>query len=65
LARETLEVLMQIQKSSSGEFPYAFAGYGEISAALGLHLWPSDLDIFFIFALGEVSMLQACSVCKY
>jgi len=50
---------MQLQRAKTGEFPYAFAGYGEISAALGLHLLPSDLDIFFIFALGEVAFFHS------
>lgn len=32
---------------------YAFAGYGVCSSALGLHAFPSDLDLYLFLALVE------------
>lgn len=53
LAREELELFMQIQRADERRFSYAFQGHGMVDDALGLHKAPSDLDLFFLWALTE------------
>ncbi len=52
LAKEELELMMRIQYPSDGHFSYAFQGNGMLDDA-GIHKDPSDLGIFFAWALGE------------
>ncbi|MFO0551556.1 MAG: hypothetical protein U0271_24425 [Polyangiaceae bacterium] len=53
LAREELELYMRVQFFDSGRFTYAFQGHGVLDDAMGIHHAPSDLDLFFAWALGE------------
>ncbi len=53
LARDTLRLIMSLTHADTGAIPYAFAGHGFHSDALGLHAAPSDLDLFFLLALSE------------
>ncbi|MFO0612422.1 MAG: hypothetical protein U0414_07535 [Polyangiaceae bacterium] len=53
LARAELELYMRVQFAADGRFSYAFQGHGVLDDALGLHAQPSDLDLFFLWALGE------------
>ncbi len=53
LAREMLLLLLSLMRADSGALPYAFAGYGAHSSALGVHAAPSDLDLFLLLALNE------------
>lgn len=53
LARDTLCLIMHLTDGRTGAIPYAFAGYGFVSDALGFHDKPSDLDLFFLLALSE------------
>ena len=53
LARETIELIMGVREVKTGALKYAFAGYGVLSSALGLHEYPSDLDIFFLLMISE------------
>jgi hypothetical protein len=52
LAKAELELYMGIQRADTGAFSYAFQGHGKIDDA-GIHSAPSDLPLFFIWALGE------------
>jgi hypothetical protein len=52
IVRSTLELLMQTQ-DSGGAMTYAWGNVGERSDALGLHEWPSDLDLFLFWAVAE------------
>jgi hypothetical protein len=51
LAKQELKLYMGIQKTD-GSFSYAFQGHGMIDDA-GIHSAPSDLSLFFAWALGE------------
>ncbi|MEW6431063.1 MAG: hypothetical protein AB1730_06100 [Myxococcota bacterium] len=53
LAREELQLFMQVQRADDRRFSYAFQGHGMVDDALGLHKAPSDLDLFFLWALTE------------
>ncbi len=53
LARQTLCLIMRLTSAQTGAIPYAFAGAGWQSDALGVHAKPSDLDLFFLLALSE------------
>ncbi len=53
LARAELELYMRIQYADGQGFSYAFQGHGVLDDALGLHHAPSDLDLFFLWAMGE------------
>lgn len=53
LAREILILLMRMRDSQTLALPYSFVGNGAQDNALGLHAKPSDLDLFFLLALGE------------
>ncbi|MEW5739078.1 MAG: hypothetical protein AB1938_09130 [Myxococcota bacterium] len=53
LAREMLELNMQLQFGVNPRFSYAFQGHGMLDDALGIHNAPSDLDLFFLWALTE------------
>ncbi|GMU60327.1 MAG: hypothetical protein AMXMBFR34_20900 [Myxococcaceae bacterium] len=53
LAREMLELNMQLQYGVNPRFSYAFQGHGMLDDALGIHNAPSDLDLFFLWALTE------------
>lgn len=44
---------METQDSKTGGMWYAIGGYGKVSSALGLHKFPSDLDIFLFFGFNE------------
>jgi hypothetical protein len=52
IVRSTLELLMQTQ-DATGAMTYAWGDVGERSDALGLHAWPSDLDLFLFWAVAE------------
>ena len=52
LAREELRLYMGLQLAQGGAFAYAFQGHGMVDDA-GIHTAPSDLPIFFLWALGE------------
>lgn len=66
LAREELTLYMKVQHADGERFSYAFQGHGQLDDALGLHSAPSDLDLFFLWALaeyvgatGDVALLDA------
>ena len=52
LARETLKLIMGLQHHRTGAIPYSFSGHGYQHNAF-IHDTPSDLDLFFLFALNE------------
>lgn len=52
LAREMLRFTMRSQHWKRGKLPYAHYGYGK-SGGAGVHSLSSDLDLFFLWALGE------------
>ncbi len=52
LARAELELYMRVQFAEDGRFSYSFQGHGMLDDA-GVHHAPSDLDLFFLWALGE------------
>ena len=53
LAREILILLMRMRNSQTLALPYSFVGNGAQDNALTLHSKPSDLDLFFLWALAE------------
>ncbi len=53
LARDTLRLIMSLTHAESGAIPYSFAGHGFQSDGVGIHAFPSDLDLFFLLALAE------------
>ena len=53
IAEGELEMLMGMHRASDKSFAYAFQGHGMLDDALGLHAHPSDLDIFFLWAISE------------
>ncbi len=53
LARAELELFMRVQFAADRRFTYAFQGHGMLDDALGFHHAPSDLDLFFLWSLGE------------
>lgn len=53
LARAELELYMRVQFAEDERFSYAFQGHGMLDDAQGIHHAPSDLDLFFVWALGE------------
>ncbi len=53
LAKEELLLHMGLQHADDHRFAYAFQGHGRLDDALGLHEEPSDLDLFFVWALAE------------
>lgn len=53
LAREQLVMNMQLCFAADDRFSYAFQGNGMRDDALGLHAAPSDLDLFFLWAISE------------
>lgn len=53
LARETLEVVMMVTDAQTGAKTYSYTGHGVNEDALGLHRYPSDLDLFFLLGLSE------------
>lgn len=53
LAREELLAMTGMQFADDGRFSYAFQGHGVLDDALGIHAKPSDLDLFFLWALAE------------
>ena len=52
LARAELELYMGMQFAADDRFSYAFQGHGMLDDA-GIHKAPSDLPLFFLWALGE------------
>lgn len=52
LARAELRFYMGIQHAADDRFSYAFQGHGMLDDA-GIHSAPSDLCLFFLWALGE------------
>ena len=65
LSHEELLSMMGMQFAADKRFSYAFQGHGMLDDALGIHAHPSDLDIFFLWALteyvgvtGEASLLD-------
>ncbi|MEZ4670955.1 MAG: hypothetical protein R3E39_23885 [Anaerolineae bacterium] len=53
LAKDMLKLMMQLADRQSGQIPYAFTGHGYVSNALNVHTHPSDLDLYFLLAMGE------------
>lgn len=53
LAKEELALYMGITHFEGRRFSYAFQGHGRLDDALGIHDQPSDLALFFLWALGE------------
>ncbi len=53
LARDEIALMTGMQYASDKRFSYAFQGHGVLDDALGLHAHPSDLDIYFLFAVSE------------
>lgn len=53
LAKSSLSLLFQLQDDDSHKMFYSFEGYGEVNNALGLHAFPSDLDLFVLWATCE------------
>jgi cellobiose phosphorylase len=53
MARDTLKLLAGVQDAESGQFWYAFGGYGDVQDALSLHSHPSDLDLYFMWGVAE------------
>lgn len=53
LARAELELYMRVQWADEERFSYAFQGHGMLDDAMGIHHAPSDLDLFFLWALSE------------
>lgn len=53
LARDLLRLIMQVTDARTGQIAYAFAGHGFVSDGMNIHTKPSDLDLFFLLALGE------------
>ena len=51
--RDTLSLVLNMRDQQSLDVWYSFSGYGETSSAKDLHRFPSDLDIFIMFALSE------------
>jgi len=52
LAKEMLAFIMQMTYGDEGQMAYAYTGNGTLSGAI-IHTKPSDLDLFFLFALTE------------
>ncbi len=52
LARENLRMLARMTFADSGQISYATAGFGMTEDAI-VHSAPSDLDLFFLWALAE------------
>lgn len=52
LAKDSLRFIMRSQNAKTGEIPYAFIDYGQATGIL-VHSKCSDLDIFFLWGLGE------------
>jgi Glycosyl hydrolase 36 superfamily, catalytic domain/Glycosyltransferase family 36 len=53
LAKEQLSLAMGLAFAEDARFSYAFQGHGRLDDALGVHAKPSDLDLFFLWALTE------------
>jgi hypothetical protein len=53
LAREELMLFMGTQFAADKRFSYAFQGHGQLDDAGGVHAKPSDLPIFFLWAISE------------
>ncbi len=53
LAKDELRLYMRVTHANSRRFSYAFQGHGVLDDALGFHRAPSDLTLFFLWALGE------------
>lgn len=53
LAREELLLNMKVTHGADRRISYAFQGNGMLDDALGLHSGPSDLTLFFLWALTE------------
>jgi hypothetical protein len=51
-AREMLELIMKVTDAGKGDITYSFTGHGVNESAF-IHHHPSDLDLFFLMALGE------------
>ncbi|MBI5502875.1 MAG: Ig-like domain-containing protein [Deltaproteobacteria bacterium] len=52
LARDNLTLVMELTDATTGAISYSFTGYG-VNEGAAIHERPSDLDIFFLFALAE------------
>lgn len=53
LARDELGLFMKVTHAADQRFAYAFQGHGQLDDALGVHRAPSDLQLFFLWALAE------------
>lgn len=54
LAKQVLETIMEMT-GTDGQIAYAITGFGE-TTGVGIHQSPSDLDIFFLWAMSEYLM---------
>ncbi len=52
LAKENLRMIMRMTYAEGGQISYATAGFGKAEDAI-IHTNPSDLDLFFLWALSE------------
>ena len=53
LAKEELLLAAGMHRASDRQFSYAFQGHGVLDDAAGIHTNPSDLDVFFLWAVAE------------
>jgi hypothetical protein len=53
LAADELRLFMKITHGADRRFSYAFDGHGMLDDALGLHRAPSDLPLYFLWALTD------------
>jgi cellobiose phosphorylase len=53
LAKEELLLACGMHRADTKAFSYAFQGHGMLDDASGVHHAPSDLDIFFLWAVAE------------
>lgn len=52
LAREMLKLIMVMTAGDTGQIAYSYTGNGVLTGAI-VHEKPSDLDLFFLLAVGE------------
>eukprot|EP00698_Gefionella_okellyi_P021336 TRINITY_DN6891_c0_g1_i1.p1 TRINITY_DN6891_c0_g1~~TRINITY_DN6891_c0_g1_i1.p1 ORF type:complete len:684 (+),score=140.43 TRINITY_DN6891_c0_g1_i1:869-2920(+) len=53
LAKQSLLLALSLRNAQTGQVWYAFGGHGVTSDALGLHAYPSDLDLALMLAIVE------------
>jgi hypothetical protein len=53
LAKDLLRLVMRLTDAETGQIVYSFSGHGYLSNAMNVHDSPSDLDLFFLWAMAE------------